>query len=325
MSKSVFVSSTIHDLQHLREGIQAFLERHGCRVLMSEKGTIPVDSTKHSYTACLDAAKECEVLIGVIGRRFGGAIPDSTKSITQSEIEMALDHGKGRVLVFVDKSVWDAREILKPYLAIDDFRPSKIVDDKRVFDVIEAIHRRKKGNWIFTYRDYNEICQILRRQLEFPEETRKPDARDLAIEEHDRLLASEVLSSVHPFTLHTLSDGYEMGRIGFNELSKVDVATIEYSTPYKEFLDPQTQELFGRFLETALEAISYSSSHYNPHPYDPHYHIVNRSYSYKPDEEDFEEKIVLRSRAMKDAFEDLFQRIRHRFPEIVKAIMFPDT
>ena len=145
MSKKCFISSTVLDLKDLRDILERELSKHGFDMLLSEKGTIPADSSKHSYQICIDAAKDCDVLIAIIDGRYGGDVPETGKSITQVEVEAALDAGR-QVLVFVRKAVWDAKEILKPYFTDGvDFRPSKIVSDKRVFDVIDAVRKRATG------------------------------------------------------------------------------------------------------------------------------------------------------------------------------------
>ena len=76
------------------------LAAHGFTMLLSEEGTIPLDSSKHSYNLCIDAAKKCDFLIAIIDGRFGGEVPGTGKSITLAEIEAALDAGK-QVRVFV--------------------------------------------------------------------------------------------------------------------------------------------------------------------------------------------------------------------------------
>ena len=149
--ETVFISSTIHDLKDLRDHLDSELTRHGCRPLLSEKGTIPVDSSQHSYDACIEAAKTCDFLIAIIDGRFGGVVPTTKKSITVTEVEAALDAGR-QVYVFVRQSVWDAKEVLKPYLdAGIEFRPSTIVKDSRVFETLDVIRHRVKGNWIFQF------------------------------------------------------------------------------------------------------------------------------------------------------------------------------
>jgi hypothetical protein len=85
----VFISSTVHDLKDLRASLQEWLEGRGYTVLASEDGTIPVDSSKHSYAVCLEAARDCDCLVAIIDGRFGGVMPDGKRSITLAEEAVA--------------------------------------------------------------------------------------------------------------------------------------------------------------------------------------------------------------------------------------------
>lgn len=173
---NVFISSTIYDLRDLRYTVQDTLRKKGYAVLASEDGSIPVESSKHSYDVCLDAAKSCDCLIAVIDSRFGGTMPDGKTSITQAEIEIALNEGN-QVYVFVRQSVWDAKEVYNAYTkAGHPFVPSKIVDDMRVFQVIDAIRKRRTGNWIFQFNKPNDLIEIVLFQLDSYQASRMTDS-----------------------------------------------------------------------------------------------------------------------------------------------------
>src|SRR4051812_44846866 len=133
MKLKCFLSSTVIDLKDLRDYLSSELIKYDFEMLLSEKGTIPVNSSRHSYEDCLQAARDCDVLIPIIDGRFGGRVPGTGKSITQAEVEAALEANR-KVYSFVRQGVWDAKEILRPYLAAGvEFIPSKIVQDARVF------------------------------------------------------------------------------------------------------------------------------------------------------------------------------------------------
>ena len=162
----VFISSTVHDLKDLRASLQEWLERRGYTVLASEDGTLPVDSSKHSYAVCLDAARDCDCLVAIIDARFGGVMPDGKRSITLAEIEEAFKH-KRRVWVFVREAVWNAKDTYNEYKRAGvPFQPSKTVSDERVLDLIDALRRRPTGNWLFTFHTAPDLIETLRVQLE---------------------------------------------------------------------------------------------------------------------------------------------------------------
>jgi WD40 repeat protein len=142
------------------------LSDQGYAVLASEVGNIPIDSSKHSYDVCLDAARTCDCLIAIIDSRFGGVMPDGRTSITQAEVQAALDHGK-QVFVFVRQAVWDGKEVYSAYKkAGQPFRPTKIVHDERIFELIDAIRRRAKANWIFQFNLPDDLIATALFQLQ---------------------------------------------------------------------------------------------------------------------------------------------------------------
>lgn len=171
----LFLSSTIYDLRDLRNAVQTALSKEGYKVLASEAGTIPIDSSKHSYAICIDAARQCDCLIAIIDGRFGGVMPDRKTSITQAEVEAALDNGR-QILFFVRQGVWDAREIYKAYKkAGQPFLPTRLVEDERVFEVIDAIRKRRTGNWIFQFNLPDDLIKTVLFQLEGLEAPRNAD------------------------------------------------------------------------------------------------------------------------------------------------------
>lgn len=86
----IFVSSTIYDFVDLRSALKYWLNEMGFEVFMSEYNDFRKDSSDNSYNACLNAIKECDYYILLIGSRVGGLYSESPKvSITQKEYQTA--------------------------------------------------------------------------------------------------------------------------------------------------------------------------------------------------------------------------------------------
>lgn len=243
----VFISSTIHDLFDLRHSLSSELSSYGFEMLLSEQGTIPVDSTKHSYDLCLDAAKTCDVLVAVIDGRFGGTFKTSGKSITLAEIEAALD-AKRKVFVFVRQRVWDAKEALRGYDKNgSDFIPSKVVDDKRVFEVIDSIRKRKYGNWIFPFNTSGDIMKILAGQLGFHlRGTVNPEFDKL-----DGLLARRFVAVFNEDLVKGLVHGVQIEYISEEAPEEFDDAISVFLPQTMRFVGPQSSALFNDFMHKA--------------------------------------------------------------------------
>jgi Domain of unknown function (DUF4062)/NACHT domain len=166
----IFLSSTILDLKDLRDALVTWLEADGHQVTASEKGTLPIEPDRHSYDQCLKAAAECDCLVAVIDKRFGGEYPEkgSNRSITEEEIATAITQGK-KTLVFVRQSVWDAMATQESSIKSGDgadYWPVKnIVEDVRVFGVIDRLRKRSTNNWIFQFNAPTDLIETIRAQI----------------------------------------------------------------------------------------------------------------------------------------------------------------
>jgi hypothetical protein len=107
---TIFVSSTLSDLKHVRESLGQFLVALGYQPVLFERGDIAhvEDTLDRDSAAEVSAA---DALICIIGRRYGTEASkqqahntEERISITELEIQTALDRGK-LVWVFVEKSV----------------------------------------------------------------------------------------------------------------------------------------------------------------------------------------------------------------------------
>jgi hypothetical protein len=68
----VFVSSTCYDLSLLRSQLRTFIKSMGYEPIMSDYEDVLYDPRIHTHTSCIDEVKNCDVLILIIGSRFGG-------------------------------------------------------------------------------------------------------------------------------------------------------------------------------------------------------------------------------------------------------------
>jgi hypothetical protein len=242
-----FICSTVLDLKDLRNFLSFELKAHGFKMLLSEEGNIPADSSKHSYQLCIDAAKECDFLVAIIDGRFGGEVPGTGQSITLAEIAAALEAGK-QVRVFVRQSVWDAKETLRPY--VDDkvaFRSSKIVQDERVFDVIDAVRKQVTGNWIFTFNRAEEILSILSEQFGFA--LKVPD--DPAIDKLDRILARKAIRAFNQPLMDRFIEGIQVQSIYITDAEDFEDAVEMFLPHTMRFAGKESSVAFNQLIENA--------------------------------------------------------------------------
>ncbi len=67
----ILVSSVVYGYEDLLESVYSLLEEFGYEVLMSYKGTIPINPDISAMTSCLNAVKQCDLFLGIILPRYG--------------------------------------------------------------------------------------------------------------------------------------------------------------------------------------------------------------------------------------------------------------
>ncbi|WNG15328.1 DUF4062 domain-containing protein [Cystobacter fuscus] len=197
----VFLSSTIYDFSDLRSSIKYWLEELGYEVDASEFNDFRREPDKNSYEACLRAIDNAQYFILLIGSRAGGWYEESTKTtITMMEYRRAYERAKSgplKLLVFVRKSVWDAREdrkalslllkneyaqehnLSKKDISSITYHQSRILTDgEAIFSFLTEIARTdemkaaaKSGgalppaNWIHQFTSFRDIIDALHTHL----------------------------------------------------------------------------------------------------------------------------------------------------------------
>ena len=94
----VFVSSTVYDFESHLDMVYSTLDGYGYDVMMSHKGTIPLDSKLSNLENCLKGVEDCDVFLGFVRPLTGpGILKPGEKSITAQEFEVAFRGGPCRV------------------------------------------------------------------------------------------------------------------------------------------------------------------------------------------------------------------------------------
>lgn len=190
---NVFVSSTCYDLSLLRSQLRLFVKGMGYNPIMSDYEDILYDPRTHTHTSCVDEVSNCDVLILIIGSRFGGKASlkslnkinfdvlknesvsiDILKekenlSVTQLEVLTAIENSIP-VYTFIEKRVWH------DHLLFEKNKQSDIIEKiifpsiekqetaKYIFNFINFVRLRTKNNNIFTFEKGQYIEEILKKQ-----------------------------------------------------------------------------------------------------------------------------------------------------------------
>ncbi len=166
------VSSSVYGTEDLLDQIYSSLIGFGYTVWMSHKNTIPTNSNNSSFEDCLEAARRCNIFLGIITGRYGRGVPKKKKGITQQEIELAIKINKQR-WILVHNNVVIARQLLKNFKLKKNtnLKKNPILDDTRILQIYnkavrsDVPHSKRRGNWVHHYHDNQEALFIINNQL----------------------------------------------------------------------------------------------------------------------------------------------------------------
>lgn len=78
----VFLSSTCYDMAEVRDSLKSFIESYGFEPCLSDYGDVFYHPDLHTHESCINEISNCQLLILLIGGRFGGSyVADTSKSI----------------------------------------------------------------------------------------------------------------------------------------------------------------------------------------------------------------------------------------------------
>jgi hypothetical protein len=157
----IFVSSTYYDLKNVRVALSAFIDSMGYDATLNETGSIAYGKSDPLDVYCYDEIQNCDIIISLIGGRYGSAASDGTSSISQKELKTALDLGK-QVYIFVD------RNVLAEYITYKNNKSVEVkwahVDNVAIYRFIEELYNLPNNNAIITFEDSESITLILKEQ-----------------------------------------------------------------------------------------------------------------------------------------------------------------
>lgn len=159
----IFISSTFYDLRYVREIIERFLNELGYEPVLFERGAVPYGNDKALEEYCYKEIQTCDVLVSIVGGRYGTTSSDFNYSITQKEIRQAYNLGK-QIYIFVDKNVRAEFGTYKINKGNDTIK-FKHVDNPKVYEFIEELESLPKNNTIFEFNSPQEIVLLLKEQF----------------------------------------------------------------------------------------------------------------------------------------------------------------
>ncbi len=192
-SLRIFVSSTCFDLAPIRGQLRTFINSMGYEPIMSDYNDVLYDPRIHTHTSCIEEIATCDLVILIVGSRFGGkAIPEAISkvdfdaliekstsvdhlkkkeniSVTQLEVLKSVEIGIP-IFTFIDNRLWNDHELYeknksKSILKEIEF-PSieKPETAEFIFEFINFLRHRTRGNSINTFGKFEDIELTLKKQ-----------------------------------------------------------------------------------------------------------------------------------------------------------------
>lgn len=159
----VFISSTFYDLRQVRTDLDQFIMALGYEPVRNEEGDIPYGQDEELEKYCYEEIKNCDILVSIIGGRFGSDSKVAPYSVTQQEIKTAMQEHK-QVYIFVESSVLAE---FQTYLSNKENKEVKYVyvDSITVYEFLEEINKLKVNNTIKGFDSTTDITKFLREQF----------------------------------------------------------------------------------------------------------------------------------------------------------------
>lgn len=164
MIPNIFVSSTIQDLQYLREAVRDTISELGHRPVMSEFGDIGYLPTISAEEACYLALKDCQIAILIIGKRYGW-VAQNGLGITHNEFKAAREN-KIPVIFLLDRDIIAYKKVFDKQKKDGTIGTFPDMDNPELtFSLIQEFIDSPINNGFLTYTTAQEATENIKNQL----------------------------------------------------------------------------------------------------------------------------------------------------------------
>lgn len=149
----IFISSTYYDLKQTREDIADFVESLGYEAVRNEEGNIPYGREKSPEDYCYKEVQNVDILVSIIGGRFGSESQKSKWSISNEELRTAIKLNR-QVYICIEKNVYSEYETYALNKDAKDIR-YRYVDNPKIYQFIDDLKSLTSNNNIMAF---GNIC-----------------------------------------------------------------------------------------------------------------------------------------------------------------------
>ncbi len=158
----IFISSTYYDLKNVRADLERYIRECGYEPVLNERGNIPYGSEKKLEEYCYKEIELCDVLLSIIGGRFGSSAEEAPYSISQKELKTALELGKP-AYIFVEKNVLAEFRTFEKNKDVEGIQ-YVAVDDPRVYQFLGEILALPINNPVAPFETSADVIRYLKEQ-----------------------------------------------------------------------------------------------------------------------------------------------------------------
>ena len=159
----VFVSSTYYDLHHVRNDLYTFIKGMGYEPVMHDQGGIPYTQEKTLEESCYTELQTCDIVICIIGNKYGTESLLGNYSITMEELKTAIKARK-KVYTYIVKDVYIENQTYEKNKDSGLFKPA-FADDIRIHEFISELKATIKNSPIQSFEAVADIITNLKSQL----------------------------------------------------------------------------------------------------------------------------------------------------------------
>jgi hypothetical protein len=158
----VFLSSTYYDLKQIRADLERFIREQGYDPVLNELGSIPYGKDEKLEEYCYKEINGIDILISVIGGRFGSSSQHGDRSVSQVELKTAIELNK-QVYIFIDKNVYQEYQFYLSNKKTKDVKYN-FADNVKIHEFIEFVESLPNNNTIHGFETSREITNFLKEQ-----------------------------------------------------------------------------------------------------------------------------------------------------------------
>lgn len=158
----IFLSSTYYDLRQVRADLERFIKELGYEPVLNEQGNIPYGKEDRLEDYCYKEINNVDILVSIIGGRYGSESKHEKQSISQLELKTAYELNK-QVYIFIDKGVYNEYRF---YLSNKGNADVKFTyaDNIKIHEFIEFVEALPNNNTIHGFETSNDIITFLKEQ-----------------------------------------------------------------------------------------------------------------------------------------------------------------